>query len=106
MDMNNKSEDNQNSCKKKEGNNLEKIQKRKEKHLQKLFASCISEHDDIPYYFTSDEIASKLKIGPPALTSIIESLSKAGFRTSRSGLNQTAFKTEAKINEIVAYFRS
>ena len=106
MDMDNKSEDNQNSCKKKEGNNLEKIQKRKEKHLQKLFASCISEHDDIPYYFTSDEIASKLKIGPPALTSIIESLSKAGFRTSRSGLNQTAFKTEAKINEIVAYFRS
>jgi tRNA (guanine26-N2/guanine27-N2)-dimethyltransferase len=105
MDMDNKSEDNLNSYKKKAGNDLEEIQKRKEKHLQKLFAKCISEHDDIPYYFTSDEIASKLKIGPPALASIIESLSEAGFRTSRSGLNQTAFKTEAKINEIVTYFR-
>lgn len=104
-DIDNKSEDNQDGYKKKAGNDLDKIQKRKEKHFQKLFASCISEHDDIPYYFTSDEIASKLKIGPPALTSIIESLSKVGFRTSRSGLNQTAFKTEAKINEIVAYFR-
>jgi tRNA (guanine26-N2/guanine27-N2)-dimethyltransferase len=104
-DMDNKSEDNKDSYKKKAGNDLEKIQKRKEKHLQKLFASCISEHDDIPFYFTSDEIASKLKIGPPALGSIIESLSQAGFRTSRSGLNQTAFKTEAKINEIVTYFR-
>ena len=104
-DMDNKSDDNKDSYKKKAGNDLEKIQKRKEKHLQKLFASCISEHDDIPYYFTSDEIASKLKIGPPALASIIESLSQAGFRTSGSGLNQTAFKTEAKINEIVTYFR-
>jgi tRNA G26 N,N-dimethylase Trm1 len=104
-DMDNKSDDNKDSYKKKARNDLEKIQKRKEKRLQKLFASCVSEHDDIPYYFTSDEIASKLKIGPPALASIIESLSQAGFRTSRSGLNQTAFKTEAKINEIVTYFK-
>ena len=102
--MDNKSEDNQNSYKKRK-ERFRKDPKRKEKHLQKLFASCISEHDDIPYYFTSDEIASKLKIGPPALASIIESLSQAGFRTSGSGLNQTAFKTEAKINEIVTYFR-
>jgi tRNA (guanine26-N2/guanine27-N2)-dimethyltransferase len=104
-DMDNESKDSQYSYKKKAGNDLERIQERKEKHIQKLFARCIGEHDDIPYYFTSDEIASKLKIGPPALASIIESLSQAGFRTSRSGLNQTAFKTEAKINEIVTYFR-
>lgn len=88
------------------GNDLEKIQEKKNKILQRLFARCFNEHDDIPYYFTSDEIASKLKIGPPPLASIIERLTQAGFRTSHSGLNQTAFKTDAKINEIVTHFKS
>jgi tRNA (guanine26-N2/guanine27-N2)-dimethyltransferase len=95
-----------NGYKRKVGNDSEKIRDKKNKLLQRLFARCLGEHDDIPYYFTSDEIASKLKIGPPPLASIIERLTKAGFRTSYSGLNQTAFKTDAKINEIVTYFKS
>jgi tRNA (guanine26-N2/guanine27-N2)-dimethyltransferase len=82
-----------------------KIHNRKKKNLQRLFSTCIGEYDDIPYYFTSDEIASRLKIGPPSLATIIESLSKAGFRTSQTGLNPTAFKTDANINEIKALFR-
>lgn len=77
-----------------------------QKMLQRLFSKCISEHDDIPYYFTSDEIASRLKIGPPSLDTVVENLSKAGFRTSQTGLNPTAFKTEAKINEIMTFFRT
>jgi tRNA (guanine26-N2/guanine27-N2)-dimethyltransferase len=101
-----KLKNNQNEYKKKVGNDSEKIQDKKNKLLQRLFARCFSEHDDIPYYFTSDEIASKLKIGPPPLALIIERLTQAGFRTSYSGLNQTAFKTEAKINEIVTHFKS
>jgi tRNA (guanine26-N2/guanine27-N2)-dimethyltransferase len=76
------------------------------KMLQRLFSKCISEHDDIPYYFTSDEIASRLKISPPSLDTVIENLSKAGFKTSQTGLNPTAFKTEAKINEIMTFFRT
>jgi tRNA (guanine26-N2/guanine27-N2)-dimethyltransferase len=76
-----------------------------QKMLQRLFSKCLSEHDDIPYYFTSDEIASKLKMSPPSLDKVVESLSKAGFRTSQTGLNPTAFKTEAKINEIMTIFR-
>jgi tRNA (guanine26-N2/guanine27-N2)-dimethyltransferase len=105
-EMNEKSKNSQNGYKKKVANNSEKIQEKKNRFLQKLFSRCISEHDDIPYYFTSDEIASKMKIGPPPLSSIIERLTQAGFRTSHSGLNQTAFKTEAKINEIVTHFKS
>jgi tRNA G26 N,N-dimethylase Trm1 len=82
-----------------------RIQNRKMKNLERLFSTCTSEHDDIPYYFTSDEIASRLKIGPPSLVTIVEGLSKAGFRTSRTGLNPTAFKTAANINEIISLFR-
>ena len=76
-----------------------------QKMLQRLFSKCMSEHDDIPYYFTSDEIASRLKMSPPSLDKVVEKLSKAGFRTSQTGLNPTAFKTEAKINEIMTIFR-
>jgi tRNA (guanine26-N2/guanine27-N2)-dimethyltransferase len=76
-----------------------------QKMLQRLFSKCLSEHDDIPYYFTLDEIASKLKMGPPSLDKVVENLSKAGFRTSQTGLNPMAFKTEAKINEIMTIFR-
>jgi tRNA (guanine26-N2/guanine27-N2)-dimethyltransferase len=76
-----------------------------QKMIQKLFSKCLSEHDDIPYYYTTDEIASKLKMGPPSLDKVVEKLSKAGFRTSQTGLNPTAFKTEAKINEIMTIFR-
>ena len=77
-----------------------------QKMLERLFSKCISEHDDIPYYFTSDEIASRLKISPPSLDTVIENLSKAGFKASQTGLNPTAFKTEAKINEIMTFFRT
>jgi tRNA G26 N,N-dimethylase Trm1 len=44
-------------------------------------------------------------MGPPSLDKVVENLSKAGFRTSQTGLNPTAFKTEAKINEIMTIFR-
>ncbi len=84
---------------------FEEVLKRREKKLHKLLLKCIEEHDEIPYYFTSEEISSRLKIGSPSVTKIVEALSNAGFKASRSGLNPTAFKTDAKIHEIMALFR-
>lgn len=78
---------------------------KKLKTVQRLLSKCIDEYDDIPFYFTSDEIASRLKIGPPSLETIIDNLSKAGLRTSLTGLNSTGFKTAGKINEIMTFFR-
>jgi tRNA (guanine26-N2/guanine27-N2)-dimethyltransferase len=78
---------------------------KKLKTVQRLLSKCIDEYDDIPFYFTSDEIASRLKIGPPSLETIIDNLSKAGFRTSPTGLNSTGFKTAGEINEIMTFFR-
>ncbi len=75
------------------------------KTVQRLLSKCIEEYDDIPFYFKSDEIASRLKISPPSLETIIDNLSKAGFRTSPTGLNPSAFKTEANINEIMSFFK-
>jgi tRNA G26 N,N-dimethylase Trm1 len=78
---------------------------KKLKTVQRLLLKCIEEYDDIPFYFTSDEIASRLKMGPPSLETIIDNLSKAGFRTSPTGLNSAGFKTAGKINEIMTFFR-
>jgi tRNA G26 N,N-dimethylase Trm1 len=78
---------------------------KKLKTVQKLLSKCIDEYDDIPFYFTSDEIASRLKIGPPSLETIIDNLTKAGFRTSPTGLNSTGFKTAGEINDIMTFFR-
>ncbi len=78
---------------------------RKIRVVQRLLSRCIEEHDDIPFYFTSDEIASRLKMGPPSLETIVDNLSKEGFRTSPTGLNSTGFKTVAKINEVMSLFK-
>ena len=75
------------------------------KTVQRLLSKCIEEYDDIPFYFKSDEIASRLKISPPSLETIIDNLSKAGFRTSPTGLNPSAFKTAANIKEIMTFFK-
>jgi tRNA (guanine26-N2/guanine27-N2)-dimethyltransferase len=73
--------------------------------VNKLLSKCIQELDDIPYYFTSDEIASSLKSSPHSLDKIIDNLSNAGFRASKTSFNPTAFKTQAKINEILAILK-
>jgi tRNA G26 N,N-dimethylase Trm1 len=78
---------------------------RKIRVVQRLLSRCIEEYDDIPFYFTSDEIASRLKMGPPSLETIVDNLSKEGFRTSPTGLSPTGFKTVAKINEVMSLFK-
>ena len=71
------------------GNNLEHI----------LLRICIDEIDDIPYYFRSDEVASKLKKNSFPLLTIIDKLSAAGYRASKTSLNAGVFQNRC-------YYRS
>jgi tRNA (guanine26-N2/guanine27-N2)-dimethyltransferase len=87
------------------GNRGERSDYKRMNIVQRLLSKCTEEYDDIPFYFTSDEIASRLKISPPSLEAIIDNLSKAGFKTSPSGLNPSAFKTAANIKEIMTFFK-
>ncbi len=66
-----------------------------------LLRICIDEIDDIPYYFRSDEVASKLKKNSFPLLTIIDKLSTAGYRASKTSLNAGAFKTDATIDQIL-----
>jgi len=74
-------------------------------HINKLFCTCLDENDDIPFYFLVDEIASKLRTSPLPVQKVIERLSALGYRSSKVSLNARAFKTDAKINEILNLLR-
>jgi tRNA (guanine26-N2/guanine27-N2)-dimethyltransferase len=68
--------------------------------MNKLLLISSDEIDDIPYYFRSDEIASKLKTNSMPLTKVIDKLRASGYQASKSILNPSAFKTNAAIDEI------
>jgi tRNA (guanine26-N2/guanine27-N2)-dimethyltransferase len=73
--------------------------------IKKILAICLNEIDDIPHYFRADEISSKLKKSPRPLQNIIEKLSTAGYRASKTSLNTSAFKTDARIDQILSLLR-
>jgi tRNA (guanine26-N2/guanine27-N2)-dimethyltransferase len=73
--------------------------------IKKILAICLNEIDDIPHYFRADEISSKLKKSPLPLQNIIEKLSTAGYRASKTSLNTSAFKTDARIDQILSLLR-
>ncbi|HYY50781.1 MAG TPA: tRNA (guanine(10)-N(2))-dimethyltransferase [Nitrososphaeraceae archaeon] len=66
-----------------------------------MLSTCFDEHDDIPYYFITDEIAAKLKTSPMSVAKVIERLSRSGYRSSKTSLDKRGFKTDAGINEIL-----
>ena len=70
-------------------------------YLKKTLATCTEELDDIPFYFLSDEIASRLRTNPDPLQKIIEQLRSIGHRASRTSLDPNGFKTDASIDEIL-----
>ncbi|MGI0039692.1 MAG: tRNA (guanine-N1)-methyltransferase [Nitrososphaera sp.] len=60
---------------------------------------------EIPYYFKGDEISSMLKTNPNSITAVIEKLRAAGYRASKASLNPGAFKTDARIDQVLAALR-
>jgi len=73
--------------------------------LKKMLLTCIEELDDIPFYFLSDEIASRLKTNPLPLQKIIERLRSVGHRASKTSLDPCGFKTDARIDQILDVLR-
>ncbi len=56
---------------------------------------------DIPYYFKGDEISSKMRTNPHSVAKIVEKLQKGGYKASRASFNTGAFKTDARIDQIL-----
>ncbi|MGD1835940.1 MAG: tRNA (guanine(10)-N(2))-dimethyltransferase [Nitrososphaeraceae archaeon] len=74
--------------------------------LIKLFNTAIDEHDEIPYYFTLDEISSILKTSPKKLDQLLSILHNHGYRGSKTAFDYTGFKTNANISQVASIMRS
>jgi len=76
------------------------------RQIEKIFTTSFQELDDIPYYFSLDEIGSMLRTSPIKLMETIEKLSLSGFNASRTIFRPTGFKTNASIHEILSLLKN
>ena len=77
-----------------------------EKRCESVLEKCIEEEALPPMYYTLDEIASKAKSAPLALDKAIKRLEDSGYNASRTSLNPTGFRTNAKIKQICDILRN
>jgi len=73
-----------------------------DKQCKKVLEAAMEEASEIPYYFRADEIASKLRSNTLSVHRIVEKLHVNGFTASKTALNTDAFKTNARIDSILA----
>ncbi|AFU60370.1 MAG: tRNA (guanine(10)-N(2))-dimethyltransferase [Nitrososphaera sp.] len=72
-----------------------------DRQSKKVLDAAAEEESGIPYYFRADEISAKLRTNPHSVQNIIERLQSAGFVASKTVLNPSAFKTDARIDQIL-----
>lgn len=73
-----------------------------DKSCKKTLEKCKQEIDMPLFYFTLDEIAHRKHAAPPSLSKTIEKLHSSGFKASITSMHPSAFKTDAKINDIMS----
>lgn len=73
-----------------------------ERQPRKVLEAAQDEISDIPYYFKADEISEKNRTNPHSIPKIIQKLHSSGFTASRTALNPGAFKTNARLDEILS----
>ena len=65
----------------------------------------LEEEADVPaFFYTSDSIASEMKISPPKMEVIFEKLKNKGYQAFKTHFSSTGFKTNAPLNEIKSIF--
>jgi tRNA (guanine26-N2/guanine27-N2)-dimethyltransferase len=72
-----------------------------DRQCKKVLETAAEEASEIPYYFRADEISSKLKSNTLSVDRLIEKLRAAGFVASKTALNTSAFKTNARIDSVL-----
>ena len=72
-----------------------------ERQSKKVLEAAAEEASNIPYYYKADEISAKLRTNPHPVLKVIEKLQSAGFVASKTALNPGAFKTDARIDQIL-----
>ena len=73
-----------------------------DKSCKKTLEKCLKEIDMPPSYYTLDEIARRKRSASISLAKIIDKIQQAGYKASITSLNPSAFKTNARIDEILS----
>jgi len=73
--------------------------------IWKMLSLFEEEADAPPFFYTTDEVASYLKISPPKIELIFEKLKEKGFIVTKSQFSPTSFKTSALFDEIKEVFK-
>lgn len=81
---------------------LEEKNLKVDKVCAKVLERCQEELGMPPTYFTLDEIGHRNQSAPPSLDKIIEKIQGIGRRASKTSMNPTGFKTDARIDEILS----
>jgi tRNA (guanine26-N2/guanine27-N2)-dimethyltransferase len=76
-----------------------------DRQCKKVLIAADGEASGIPYYFRADEISARLRTNPHSVQKIIEKLQSAGFVASKTALNTGAFKTDARMDQILEVLR-
>ena len=73
--------------------------------LWKLISLLEEEADSPPFFYTTDDLASYLKMATPKMEDVFERLQRKGYTVVRTHFSPTGFKTNASIDEIIDIFR-
>ena len=72
--------------------------------VQKILALIEEEREASRLYYTTGAIASRYKVKPPAVVTLIHSLRDLGYQATKTHFNPTGFRTNAPVSAIAASF--
>jgi tRNA (guanine26-N2/guanine27-N2)-dimethyltransferase len=73
--------------------------------LWRLLQVLEEESDAPPFFYTTDDLSSVLKVSPPTLHQVFCHLRDKGFLVSRTHYTPTGFKTNAPLDVITEVFK-
>lgn len=76
------------------------------KILWKLLDLLEEEANAPGFFYTTDDIASSLKISPPRISTVFKKLKNNGYKVSRTHFSPTGFKTNAPKEKIEEVFKN
>ena len=79
---------------------------KKNKQIKQIFNISLEELDNIPYYFSVDEIGSMLKTSPKKLDEIIDKIVSSGYLASKTIFRPTGLKTNASMSDILSILKN
>ena len=74
--------------------------------LWKLLSFLEEEADAPPLFYTTDSLASSLKLSPPTMNHVFQQVKRKGYDIVPTHFSPTGFKTKAPLNVITQIFRA